>query len=874
MPTFIENCNCKGVRPSGIVGKKHNLRPSLTGRLLNDRHCARYIVAPGGFGKSSLAYEYAQIVFEFKHVFWIRCDSPCFIRDLDAGTLVESVFASDEGARLVVFDDVPQLDASRTQAFDEAVEAILKTDCEVIACCTPANDSISFSHPDSIQIRAKDLLLNDEEVEIERMRGCDISDFDANGKQWRIASFVWSEGSNRHVVAGMSQEGLPLSLKSAMFAMLALGEGEMGDLARFLRPSAFGDDLAYLAEEYPYLGINLGDDSYQTIEVEISDIVKGMGAEIEAFSSGFVENATPDMASAFADALVEMGACGRGADFMRAYGKGDVRHKWVARNGWSLAFLPDPLPLLEIVEDCLAKNGRLSCDICTVAAWSAHILGDEGSAKSYCMKAYRGAPLGWQGRDACDLVSMIVDGALFDSGNVPARAQWPLCDMPFDEGEPSYALRDAPLDWTLACKLERALLEGNDAFAKEWKDAASATGPQNDDLFTSRTLMFSGTLFLRKVLQEGLSDSAEDVIWETIELIAEHAIPLIAATGTEDMGWPEYLAVKAIEECADRFPFRFASSLRVSDVAAMRRVDMRLFDQAGKWRARFEDSRRRKGEFELTHPDVFRKSSMRPAELSALRAATPTLSIVLFGGLYCWIGEHKEDMRPITREKAKSLLAIIALNHGREVSREKLVNMLWPNANFESANKNLYVVWSFLKRSLSIGDSCPYLLRTQNGFRLDTRYVSCDLSEFEELCRALLFGRNDAVLWEEMYEKVSGPFSEDLLPSLANNQTIDDARKMYRDQLVDGLVAASNRLYLQDEVRGAMWYAREAKRRDPSREDVYIALMAAQIASDQRANALDTYFECRKFLSDNMGIDPSAKVMELYRSIIEEEHEF
>ena len=62
-----------------------------------------------------------------------------------------------------------------------------------------------------------------------------------------------------------------------------------------------------------------------------------------------------------------------------------------------------------------------------------------------------------------------------------------------------------------------------------------------------------------------------------------------------------------------------------------------------------------------------------------------------------------------------------------------------------------------------------------------------------------------------------------------------------------------------------------AVRRDGRREDAYIALMESQILSDQRTDALETYFSCRRFLSEELGIDPSLRLVELYRSVIETE---
>lgn len=868
MPTFIENCNCKGARPSGIVGMKHNLRPSLTGRLLNDRHCARFIVAPTGFGKSSLAYEYAQIVFEFQHVFWIRCDSPCFLRDLDASTLSSQILKCDKEPKLIVCDDVPRLDSSRTQAFSDFVRDMLDADCEILACCTPSNDSIAASRLDSIQIRPEDMLLNDEETAIERLRGLAVDDFDSCGKQWRIASFAWNEGKKDQVVGGISQETLPLSLKCAAFAMLIFGRGEIASLSSLLPKSTIEDDVRILENDFPYLGIDFENGSFDAMDMSVREIAKGFGADIDKFRTGFAVDASDNVSLLMADMLVSEGSCARAAEFMQVYGKGDARQRWAERNGWSLAFLPDPLAFLELVEEIVSKRGKLSADICSMAAWSAYILGDNEASLAFCSRAKKASVGAWSGKKSCELVQMIIEGE-------PVKGEGALMRRLNDHGNSDRGQDlsiGSPIDWSLACELERTRIDDDMGFMDLWRTCASDVDDSPSGLFVARTLMFCGTIFLESLLEDRAKIECPGPYWDMVTDIARLSVDLMSTIS--EMNWPEYLAVKYLEQCSDVRPYDFPLKLDVTDVSAMRRVDLRLFEQSGKWQSRVERSKRKRGEFELTHPDPYRKSPVKAKELNAIRTTIPTLSIVLFGGLNCWIGDERDNARILTREKAKTLLALITLSRGREIAREKLVRMLWPETDFDSANKNLYVVWSYLKRSLSVGQSCPYLQRTQNGFRLDTRHVRCDLTEFEDLCRALLFGRDDMSKWEEMYEKVSNHFAEDLLPNITNNQSIESMRKMYRDQLVDGLVAGSNRLLGQNEARGAMWYAREAKRRDPSREDVYIALMASQIASDQRACALDTYFECRRYLSENMGIDPSSKVMELYRSIIEEEQDF
>lgn len=177
-----------------------------------------------------------------------------------------------------------------------------------------------------------------------------------------------------------------------------------------------------------------------------------------------------------------------------------------------------------------------------------------------------------------------------------------------------------------------------------------------------------------------------------------------------------------------------------------------------------------------------------------------------------------------------------------------------------------------LRRALTTpsGD-CPYLIRQQQGLRLDARLLSSDVMRIDEVCRELLFERPGHGGWVHLFSEVSDRFSNDLMPSDSDNAAIASMRVDYRNRLVDALVAASSRLVEAGDVQEGLWFARAAHQRDRTREDAYTALMRAQVAAGQRTAALETYFSCRRFLADELGIDPSLETMSLYREVIEAE---
>ena len=74
------------------------------------------------------------------------------------------------------------------------------------------------------------------------------------------------------------------------------------------------------------------------------------------------------------------------------------------------------------------------------------------------------------------------------------------------------------------------------------------------------------------------------------------------------------------------------------------------------------------------------------------------------------------DPSLFSRQKVKTLLALLVLHNGREFSRDKLVGLLWPDSEIMHGRKNFYGIWAMLRRALTLpSGECPYLIRQQQG---------------------------------------------------------------------------------------------------------------------------------------------------------------
>ncbi|MDR2715976.1 MAG: hypothetical protein LBB46_04430, partial [Coriobacteriaceae bacterium] len=298
-------------------------------------------------------------------------------------------------------------------------------------------------------------------------------------------------------------------------------------------------------------------------------------------------------------------------------------------------------------------------------------------------------------------------------------------------------------------------------------------------------------------------------------------------------------------------------------------TEVSLFGQRSAYQRLQQEVEARKSEFRRTHPNAMRADAA--ADRSQERA-TPTLNVRLFGGLEVRVGEVIVDPRLFSRQKVKVLLALLVINQGRELPRERLCKMLWPHSDLTASQRNLYSLWAMLKQALSsVTGSCPYLIHTQFSYKLDGHIASSDVAEFDSLCKKLLFSFPQADEWAQAFMQIDDLYIDDLLPTEVENPSIEQARTDYRNRLVDTLSAAAVRLLDAGEFQASLWFARAAILRDATREDSYLTLMRAQVALGQRAAALDTYFKCRHYLVEELGIDPSDRAVSLYSSIIAEE---
>ncbi len=880
MSEFLVRAACRGHRPYHAAFQRHTARPALIARLLRERHVARFIVAPDGFGKTDLAIQYADVVFSFQHVFWIDGSSPCFLRDLDNACIAQTLTAQDPETFLAVFEDVPPLDCERAEQFSEEIDAMLDLGCEVLITCLPTCDAFE-RHCDRITLGAYDLLLSDEELEDLSVAGEYLEKPPSYllPAQRVVGLLPLAQTSHKTFLVRALREELPSDVLLPLFSLLILQTGSFKDL--FEAKLCSLGELQFLAKHYPYLGIDLQNECFETVAFTPDDLASAFSAKLDTLVAQSQDFDRNTLVTKVADMLLDQRCGQRACEIVVLLASRPTRASWLASCGERLLSMICLLPACEVYHSLAGQLDKYAIRLDTDESVRRALLGDSPAA---CMAARR--VMGNNLAPARDRIVSAFILVFCGSEDERCRAQDFIAkQVPDPSSNESEGTQDLAPVKLLSSRFDELTSISSDVPSDEWTvvgtifralklscvDAASTWIDWYERGLYTNFLVYISAYILRRATYKAQHD--EEQMLQThppaIERLA-HLVRERLVTHESPLELCDAVAGISLERACEYGVVNVAS-LDAKTASVLRRIELSLFSQRNDC-DRLEHERSGHSHSSLTLPS---HTGYPSSALSEGMVGIPTLTVNLFGGLDVRIGEEIVDPMRFRRQKVKTLLALLVLNRGREFSRDRLVSMLWPESDLISARKNFYGTWSILRHALSTkSGSCPYLIRQQQGLRLDANLLTTDVTQLEEILRILLFERPGYGGWAHVLEQINERFSDDLMPSESENSVIAGLRIDYRNRLVDALVSASNRLERAGDVQEALWFARAALNRDHTREDVYAALMRAQMAAGQRTAALDTYFSCRHVLVEELGIDPSPEIVSLYRAIIETEEVF
>jgi DNA-binding SARP family transcriptional activator len=236
-------------------------------------------------------------------------------------------------------------------------------------------------------------------------------------------------------------------------------------------------------------------------------------------------------------------------------------------------------------------------------------------------------------------------------------------------------------------------------------------------------------------------------------------------------------------------------------------------------------------------------------------------------------GRLKVDVRghhvtPALRgRQGRALLAYVVINRGRPISREEMIEAIWPQRQPANPAAALRTQLSRLRSALG-----PGALAGRDAIELRLPADAwVDIEAAERAIRAA-----DSTLaahaWREAWTQAHITLNVAGRPFLAGFEApwVDEVRREL-DELelrAREVIARAGIGLGGSELAGAERAARALIRGAPFRESGYLNLMRALVAAGNTAEALRTYDQLRKLLARELGSAPGGEIQELHSELL------
>jgi DNA-binding SARP family transcriptional activator len=216
--------------------------------------------------------------------------------------------------------------------------------------------------------------------------------------------------------------------------------------------------------------------------------------------------------------------------------------------------------------------------------------------------------------------------------------------------------------------------------------------------------------------------------------------------------------------------------------------------------------------------------------------------------------------------KARALLALLAVESGRVVTVDRIVDAVWADAPPRRPAENVATLVSRLRSALG----AEAIAGGRSWYRLGPA-CGVDLAEAGRLVRdaeaRLAVGESDLAL-RAASRAVDLLGEAGVLADQPEASWAEPARTRHADLLRRARHAASQAGLRTGEVRQAWAAAEAAVAADPFDETACRLLMQAQVAAGEPAQALAVYERLRATLAEELGVDPAPATQDLHVAIL------
>ena len=224
------------------------------------------------------------------------------------------------------------------------------------------------------------------------------------------------------------------------------------------------------------------------------------------------------------------------------------------------------------------------------------------------------------------------------------------------------------------------------------------------------------------------------------------------------------------------------------------------------------------------------------------------------------------------RRKVSILAARLVLAMGSFVSRQILMDELWPGCDYKHARDSLYSALSVLRKAMGQVRGGPQFVISQGeGVAVNNEFVVSDIYQFEMLARTVLLKRAGVTAPQliEACLKIEQVYQGPLyVPDRGNPAFFLRMRSVLQTKFVDCMLRGVETALDEEDLASASWMTEAALGQAPVREDVVRAAMRVYDLGGRRTDVVELYRKHARYLEQQAKGVPEPETRELYERII------
>lgn len=216
--------------------------------------------------------------------------------------------------------------------------------------------------------------------------------------------------------------------------------------------------------------------------------------------------------------------------------------------------------------------------------------------------------------------------------------------------------------------------------------------------------------------------------------------------------------------------------------------------------------------------------------------------------------------------KTRDLLAYL-LYRGEPVSKEKIIEDLWPDGDTESVAVIFHTTLYNLRKLFHKAGCQNSILYSGKRYQLQPGSFTSDRQQFQEAVAAGLRAEADPEVAKILLEKAVALYRGDYLEELDYAWLLPQQEYLKRSCIEARLWLAKYYLQKQDYIR-AEFHLQVVENYDPFAETVHILLMTVYAKQGNRLAVKNQYHRLQEVLKRELGLEPAPETSRLYFSLI------